>query len=209
MQSVTLDSTNEPTVVCFLAGTTIRTPHGEVAVETLKRGDLLLTAEGKVRPVIWIGRQTVRKRFANPLRSFPIRIRASALGQNVPSRDLIVSPDHALLVEDVLIHAGALVNGTSITRETVVPEVFVYYHVELDDHALILAEGAPAETFVDNVDRSHFDNWAEHRALFPDGKATEELLYPRAKSRRQVPPHIRAALDARALEIGVVANAAA
>jgi hypothetical protein len=53
-------------------------------------------------------------------------------------------------------------NGTSIVRETDVPEVFTYYHVEVDDHSLILAENTPSETFVDNVDRLNFDNWAEH-----------------------------------------------
>ena len=109
----------------------------------------------------------------------------------------------------MLIHAGALVNGTSILREAKVPIVFVYYHVELDDHSLILAENAPAETFVDNVDRLGFDNWAEHEALYPDGKPIDELPYPRAKARRQVPARIRTAIDARAKLIAVVEAAAA
>jgi hypothetical protein len=187
---------------CFMAGTLVRTPEGEVAVETLRRGDLVMTAEGGVQPVAWLGRQTVSTRFADPLRSWPIRVKAGALGENVPARDLLLSPDHALLIEDVLIHAGALVNGTSIVREKAVPEVFVYYHVELDDHALILAENTPAETFVDNVDRLAFDNWAEHEALYPEGKPIEELPHPRAKGRRQVPTRIRARLDERAKVIG-------
>jgi hypothetical protein len=161
--------------ICFMAGTRIRTPDGEVAVEMLRRGDLVLTAEGSEKPVAWLGRQTISSRFADPVRSWPIRVKASAFGENVPARDLLVSPDHALLVEDVLIHAGALVNGTSIVRETRVPEVFVYYHVELDDHALILAENTPAETFIDNVERLAFDNWAEHEALYPDGKPIDEM----------------------------------
>jgi hypothetical protein len=170
----------------------------------LRRGDLVMTTEGMAMPISWIGRQTVAARFADPLRSWPIRIKADALADNVPSRDLLLSPDHALLVGDVLIHAGALVNGTSIVRETDVPSVFVYYHVELDDHSLILAENTPAETFVDNVDRLNFDNWAEHEALYPEGKPIEEMRHPRAKGRRQVPMNIRAALDARAQAIGAV-----
>ena len=121
----------------------------------------------------------------------------------------MVSPDHALLIDDILIQAGALVNGASIVREIPVAETFVYYHVELAEHALILAENAPAETFVDNVDRMGFDNWAEHEALFPDGKPIAEMPYPRAKARRQVPARIRAALDLRVEKIGVASQAAA
>jgi hypothetical protein len=190
------------TTICFMAGTLIRTPDGEVAVETLKRGDLVLTAEGLPRPVAWLGLQTVSTRFADPLRVCPIRVKAGALGENVPQRDLLLSPDHALLVEDVLIHAGALVNGTSIVREISIPEVFTYYHVELDDHSLILAENTAAETFIDNVERLAFDNWAEHEALYPEGKPIEEMPYPRAKGRRQVPAHIRAWIDDRAKALG-------
>ena len=209
--SVSYDAaTKDDTItVCFMAGTLIRTPDGEVAVETIKRGDLVLAADGRVVPVTWIGRQTVSTRFADPLRVLPIRIRAGALGENVPARDLLLSPDHAILIDGALIHAGALVNGTSIVRETAVPDVFTYYHVEADDHSLILAEGVPAETFVDNVDRLNFDNWAEHQALYPQGKEVDELPYPRAKSHRQVPVHIRARLAGRALAIGAAPQAAA
>ncbi|WP_294541959.1 Hint domain-containing protein, partial [uncultured Rhodoblastus sp.] len=193
---------------CYCAGTLIRTDKAEVPVEMLKRGDLVMTTEGVARPISWIGRRAICAGFADPICCWPIRVMAGALGDNVPSRDLRLSTDHALLVEGVLIQAGALVNGTSIVRETSVPENFIYYHVELDDHALILAENAPAETFVDNVDRLGFDNWAEHEALYPDGKTVEEMPFPRAKARRQVPLHIRAALDARAIALGAQARAA-
>ena len=80
----------------------------------------------------------------------------------MPSRDLLLSPDHAVLVDGALIQAGALINGTSIVRETNTPPVFTYYHIEVDDHSLILADHTPAETFIDNIDRMNFDNWAEH-----------------------------------------------
>jgi hypothetical protein len=195
--------------ICFMAGTQILTPYGEVAVETLKRGDLVLTADGAEKPVVWLGRQTISTMFADPIRVWPIRVKAGALGENLPSRDLVLSSDHALLVGGVLIHAGALVNGLSIIREAAVPEVFTYFHVELDDHSLILAENTPAETFIDNVERLAFDNWAEHEALYPDGKPIEELRYPRAKARRQVPMNIRAMLVERAEKIGATGSVAA
>jgi hypothetical protein len=186
------------TVACFYPGTMIRTPDGEVAVETLQPGDLVLTADGVAKKVNWLGKQTVSTRFADPLRVLPIRIRAGALDDNVPARDLLVSPDHAMFIDGVMIHASALVNGTSIMRETNVPRVFTYLHIELDEHSLVLAENASAETFVDNADRLRFDNLAEFEALYPEGRTVGELPYPRAKAQRQVPVGIRQALAARA-----------
>jgi len=102
------------------------------------------------------------------------------------------------LVEGALIQAGALVNGTSIVREQNVPKIFTYYHVEVNDHSLIFAENTPAETFIDNIERMNFDNWAEHQALYPEGKTISEMPYPRAKSHRQVPVSVRALLAERA-----------
>jgi Ca2+-binding RTX toxin-like protein len=176
---------------CYLAGMRILTQEGEVPVESLSIGDRVVTRDGRAEPIKWIGRRKVAARFADPLTVWPVRIKAGALGNNVPSRDLLLSPDHAILVNDILIQAGALVNGTSIVRESSVPETFTYYHIELDDHSLVLAENTPAETFVDNVDRMGFDNWAEYQALHPEGNAISEMPYPRAKAYRQVPRSIR------------------
>jgi hypothetical protein len=86
-------------------------------------------------------------------------------------------------------------------RESNVPETYTYYHLKLDDHSLILAEGVPAETFVDNVDRLAFDNWQEYEALYPEGKPIVEMPYPRAKSHRQLPMAMKRRLEARASEL--------
>ncbi len=188
-----------PFTVCFLAGTRIATPAGETPVEALLVGDLVLAADGRTAPVKWVGIQTVVTLFADPLRSFPVRITAGALGPNLPVRDLFVSPDHALFLDGVLVHAGALVNGTTIVREAAMPERFIYFHVELDDHALILAEGVPAETFLDTVTRRRFDNVADYEALYGDiGPVLAELPAPRIKSARQLPQALRQRLAARA-----------
>jgi hypothetical protein len=184
-------------ITCFMAGTRIATPGGPIQVEDLVVGDLVTTADGKTSPIKWLGRQTISRMFANPNRVLPIRIRAGAFDENLPERDLLVSPCHAIFVDDVLAQAGALVNGSTIVRETQVPMTFTYYHVELENHSLILAEGLPTETFVDNVDRFGFDNWDEHRKLYPEGAAIKELPYPRASSARQVPSAIVRKLDAR------------
>ncbi len=192
----TVMDSNGVLTFCFLAGTRLATPDGDIAVEDITAGTMVLTASGEAKKVRWLGRSTISKIFSDPLRSLPIRIAAGALGENLPARDLLVSPDHAVLIDDILVQAGALVNDISITRETNMPVTFVYYHVELASHDLVLAEGVPAESFVDNVDRMGFDNWKEHEAA--DGVAMTEMAYPRAKSARQVPQAIRARLLARA-----------
>jgi hypothetical protein len=183
---------------CFLTGTHIATPDGEVNVETLSIGDQVTTADGTVKSVRWVGKNTVATRFADPLRFMPIRIKAGALGDNVPVRDLLVSPEHAMFIDGVLIHAAALVNGLTIVREQNMPETFVYYHIEVEDHALLMSEGAASESFVDNVDRMAFDNWAEHVELYGEDSSIPEMDYPRAQSARQVPASIRARLSDRA-----------
>ena len=176
--------------LCFYPGTRLATPDGDIAVENIVAGTMLRTASGDDLPVRWIGRSEIATRFADPLRSLPVRIRAGALGAGLPRRDLLVSPGHAMFLDNMLIQAGALVNGTSIIRETSVPAHFTYYHVELATHELLLAEGAAAESFVDNIDRMHFSNWAEHEAL-PDAAPIVEMPYPRAKAQRQVPYSVR------------------
>ena len=196
----------DPFVTCFLAGTRIATEGGPRPVETLARGNLVLTADGRVAPVRWVGVQTVVSVFADRLRTFPIRVCAGALSEGLPIRNLLVSPDHALMLDGVLVQAGALVNGTTIVRETAMPERFTYYHLELDDHALILAEGVAAETFVDNVARRRFDNYAEFEALHGEPAAmVAEMDAPRVKSARQLPQALRDRLTARATALAATA----
>jgi hypothetical protein len=81
-------------------------------------------------------------------------------------------------------------------------ERFTYFHIEIADHALILAEGAPAETFVDNVSRRTFDNYAEYEALYGEETVVQELDLPRAMSVRQVPRTTRERLAAVAMALG-------
>lgn len=181
--------------LCFGTGTMIATPAGDVPVQALKPGDPVCLADGGTAPVRWIGRRVIARRFADPPRVLPVRIRAGALGEGVPRRDLLLSPGHAVRVGAVLAHAGALVNGRSIVREMRLPERFVYWHVELDAHALILAEGAAAETFLESHAEAPFDNRAERPAASPNSK---ELPCPRCRSARQVPRSLREELAARA-----------
>ena len=192
------------TIGCFVAGTRIATPDGAVAVESLAAGDLVLTADGRAVPVRWLGRTVVSRAFADPLQVLPVRIRAGALAENVPSRDLLVSPSHAIRVGDVLAQAAALVNGTSVVREQDVLPVFSYYHLELDTHALVLAEGAPAESYLEGVEDIGFMNFAERIAP----ESVVEMAYPRVRAQRQLPAAVREHLAARAALFAPVAKAA-
>ena len=190
--------------VCFLAGTVISCPGGARPIEDLAVGDLVVTADGDVRPVRFVGRQTVATMFADPLRTRPIRIAAGALGAGLPIRDLCVSPDHALFIGGALVQAGALVDGAAIAPMTDLPERFTYFHVELADHSLILAEGVPAETFVDNVTRRRFDNYADYEALYGEhAPSIAEMALPRVKSARQVPRAVRMRQSRRGLQLSV------
>jgi hypothetical protein len=150
-------------VTCFAEGTLIATARGEVPVEQLRAGDLVLTARGfgaPLQPVRWVGRLHVNiARHPAPAKAAPILIKAGALAEGVPARDLRVSPEHALFLDDRLVPAHVLVNGTSIVQELWCREV-TYFHVELPAHGLLIAEGTAAESYFDDGNRHLFDNHA-------------------------------------------------
>ena len=191
--------TDPPHVVpCYMPGTLVATPAGERLVEELAAGDMVSTAMGDAVPVKWIGRSVVSTRFGPAGRLMPVRFAAGSLGGGqqplLPHSDLTVTADHAMLVDGVLCEAGALVNGTTITRVPLseFDESYTVYHVETDAHEIILANGAPAETFVDNASRKAFDNYAEFEALYGENPPEMvELPHPRAANARQLPKRIR------------------
>lgn len=155
------------TIACFCPGTLIVTGDGEMPVERLAVGQDVITASGRRRPIRWIGQRSYSGRFlaANPA-VHPVRIRAGALQGALPRRDLVLSPDHAVFLDGLLVPARCLVNGTTIVRERGLARV-EYYHVELDSHDILLAEGAPSESFVDDDSRSMFHNVADWERLYP------------------------------------------
>ncbi|MEM9272159.1 MAG: Hint domain-containing protein [Cyanobacteria bacterium P01_F01_bin.143] len=173
---------------CFLEGTNILTEYGYRKIEDLKIGDKVKTFDGKLEEIKWIGKQTRHRFTAHPFRSLPIQIKAGALGDNMPRCDLFVSPDHSILIEGLLINAGAIENGVSIVKTY--PTQYTYYHIELENHALLDAEGIPAESFFPNKeDRSTYDNGAEYEKLYPHGSKLMfwPMDYFRISSKNKVP----------------------
>ena len=174
-------------VACYLRGTQLTTPrNSEMAVENLAIGDLVATLDGPM-PIKWIGRRSYLGHFTRGNKTvLPIRISAGALADGVPCRDLWVSPTHALLLDGALIPAGVLVNGTSVMQAREV-EVVEYFHIELDRQGILIAEGALAESFVDDNCRGMFHNAHEHAALYPDAPRVPALYCaPRRKDSEQV-----------------------
>ncbi|GJD63677.1 hypothetical protein MPEAHAMD_3848 [Methylobacterium frigidaeris] len=164
--------------VCFCTGTNICiVRHGalvNVAVEDLQVGDHAVTVSGALRPITWIGHRNLDGAgTVLPHDQQPIRIRASAFGPGLPARDLSLSPGHPVLVGagadgegGHLVPVMCLINGTTITRE---PATSVtYWHVELDSHDILLAEGLPAESYLDWGDRPFFTEASDHALHNPD-----------------------------------------
>lgn len=180
-------------LTCFAPGTLITTPDGERAVEDLKIGDRVLTTDGRETQVLWIGRQVVSKLFTPAERFVPVRVKAGALSGGLPHTDLVLTADHALVIDGIAINAGALVNGTTIAYDPIesMPDSYTYYHVETEGHEVILANGAPAETYVDYIQRRAFSNYAEYEKLYGDERTISEMSIPRISSARLLPPEIR------------------
>jgi hypothetical protein len=155
-------------IACFAAGTCICTERGAVAVETLRVGDRVHTlSESPLWPVVWIGHRSVNcAHHPIPWQVWPVRVVAAAFGPGQPYRDLWLSPDHAVYVDGVLIPIRHLVNGTSIVQMPVA-EVS-YYHIELPQHSVLLAEGLPVESYLNTGDRTNFADGSGPVALHAD-----------------------------------------
>ena len=166
-------------LVCYAAGTRILTATGERVIESLLQGDIVLTLsdrELKAQPVKWVGRRRLDlTAHPQPETVAPVRVQQGAFADNIPHTDLLLSPDHAIFVDGKLICARQLINGTTIRQEKGWASV-EYFHVELDAHAILLAEGLPAESYLDTGNRGFFRNSGEPLVLHPD--LTDEADYP-------------------------------
>jgi autotransporter passenger strand-loop-strand repeat protein len=156
---------------CYRGGTQILTDRGEVAVEALRIGDLVQTAlREAAAPIIWIGHRNVDcARHPKPRQVWPVRVANGAFGPGRPHSDLFLSPDHAVYVGEVLIPVKHLINNSSIAQVPV--EWVKYYHFDLPQHDVVLAQGLPAESFLDIRDGPKYANRPGPVRLYPDHSA--------------------------------------
>jgi hypothetical protein len=191
---------------CFLEGTLIATPSGDVAVESIKIGDLvtvLVAGQPVAKPVTWVGHRSVKPGELLPDEAHPVRIKAGAFADNIPARDLLVTAEHCILADGGLIPARLLVNGRSVITDTGISS-FTYYHVELEQHGILLAEGLATESYLNTGNRSAFAN-ADIVAMRPrlTGSAGwENAAAPLTVAPEQVRP-VWAMLNARAEGLGL------
>ena len=165
---------------CFAEGTRIRTPRGQVAVEDLREGDEVVTVSGRRVPICWIGHRRVDcRRHPEPERVWPVRIAPHAFGQGRPRREVLLSPDHSVFVEGVLIPIKFLTNDVTVKQMQV--DRVRYFHIELARHDVVLAEGLPAESYLETGSRASFENAAAvtrlHADFAPDDAVVGEIWH--------------------------------
>jgi len=184
-------------VVCFVAGTKIRTPEGEKAIEELQVGDLVSTANGaKALKFVCQSTRSFNELLATGKN--PIRVAAGTFGATA---DLLMSPSHAINLEGSLIESGALIDHASVERVTEWNATeLTYFNLELDQHELIWANGVATESYfssyrTNGFSRQSWDNYSEYVALYGEGELMQELDMPRIAFSRQIPAAVAAKLE--------------
>ncbi len=192
--TIELDSSGS-TAVCFAEGTGIATPDGDVAVEKLSIGDTVLTEDGRQVPVRWVGRMSLRKQMISGAKQI-VKISAGALGDGLPLRDLCVTADHGMVIDGHVVNAAALLEAPGVDWAPLseLPDDVVVYHVETDAHDVIVAEGAPSESFIDAAERKLFDNYKQYLSLYGCERMFPEIALPRIATPRLLPASIKAKL---------------
>ena len=176
LASASFTVTEDASAVCYVQGTRILTPAGEIPIEQLAVGGSVLTATGTTESIKWVGRREITlATHPRPETVAPIRIKQNAFAENVPHRDLLLSPDHGVYIDGKLICARQLVNGSTIRQEAGWTSV-KYFHVELNAHAILLAEGLTAESYLNTGNEGFFANSGGPRTLHPN--LTDETDYP-------------------------------
>ncbi|MEG4645588.1 Hint domain-containing protein [Paracoccus sp. APAP_BH8] len=194
-------TTENTGVVCFLRGTLIKTEDGEIPVEKLEPGMKVMTLDHGYKELSWIGKRVLSaEELAEQPKLRPIRIRAEALGENLPERDLIVSPQHRVLLRsvvarrmvgeaEVLLAARHLLglDGVEVVEDMQEVE---YWHFMFDRHEVVFSNGAPTESL--------FTGPEAMKALGPEAREEIFTLFPElARPEREAPIAARLLLRGR------------
>ena len=154
---------------CFLTGTKIRTPSGNRLVQELQIGDEVQTPSGH-KTIKWIGYNKFTKEEGRSWQDAvkPIRVARFAIDDNTPNRDLYLSPLHCVFLNEALIPVMYLINEATITPGAPSEmSAIEYYHIDLDTHEVIYAEGALVESFFDDgSNREYFSNFVQYERLY-------------------------------------------
>ena len=176
-------------IPCFGKGTLIGTPDGQLPVEDLRVGQMVNTLNFGPLAILWVGSKTASLTPSTR----PVRFRKNSIGNNSPHTDLIVTGDHGMVIDGLIINASTLVNGTSIDWVPIseMAEQLTVYHVETKVHDAIFANGAASETFLDAPSRQIFDNFQEYLDMYGSERLIVENQMPRISSKRLLPQSIR------------------
>ncbi|MBH9974040.1 Hint domain-containing protein [Commensalibacter melissae] len=192
---------------CFLAGTLISTFNSTMAVETIKTGDIVKTFDWKTNQttnatVIWVGQKhtNVKTYLSDDLAGYPVRILKNAISENVPNKDLLVTPEHCLFFDGNFVPARMLVNGRSIYYDYSITS-YDYYHIETEQHSVIWANGMLTESYLDTGNRNTFKNDQKVVSLFNNIKTWDNDAAAPLNVHRDFVEPIYNQINKRALDI--------
>ncbi|GFE94377.1 Hint domain-containing protein [Acetobacter persici] len=206
---ITYSNGNTYIGACFLAGSMISTPKGDVAVEDIKLGDEVMTFDWKsgqnsVRPVVWTGKThvNVRQGVSEDMSGYPIRVLKDAIADGVPYKDMLITAEHGLFFDGKFVPARMLVNGRSIFYDKSITS-YDYYHIETEQHSVITADGMLTESYLDTGNRHTFRQEGNVVAFTPSRNLSwDDAAAPLGVNREFVEPLFRQA-EARAQAAGL------
>ncbi|GBQ24880.1 outer membrane protein [Gluconacetobacter sacchari DSM 12717] len=194
---------------CFLAGTMIRTAAGDVAVEDVRIGDMVVAFDWHgsaeiMREVTWQGSQrvVVRPHLADDEAGWPVRVLEDAIADGVPCKDMLITAEHCLFFDGKFVPVRMLVNGRSIFYDKSIT-VYDYYHIETARHSVITADGMHTESYLDTGNRRVFRQDGKIVSFMPSRALSwDDAGAPLDVSRDFVEPLFRQ-IDARAEQAGI------
>ncbi|MCH4021955.1 MAG: Hint domain-containing protein [Acetobacter sp.] len=207
---VTYDNSNTYIGACFLSGSMIRTKNGDIAIENIHIGDEIIAFDWEsqsdiVRQVIWAGKAhvDVRPHLMDDQAGWPIRILKNAISDGVPYKDMLITAEHCLFFNNKFVPARMLVNGRSIFYD----KSFVsydYYHIETEQHAVVVADGMLTESYLDTGNRSVFRQTDDVVAFMPSRHLSwENAAAPLDVEQGFVEPIYRQ-IEERAVQTGIM-----